>query len=362
MSPRKGFTLIELLVVIAIIAVLIALLLPAVQQAREAARRVQCKNNLKQLGLTLHNYHDAHLVFPMSTTGGAAGPGGCANGFYSWLSLVLPYIEQKPLHGAIDFRVGMADSCAQLGATDYQSVTISASHPNAKAAATIVPAFLCPSDGYRDSEAVGSARPAPGSYAGNVGWVRGTTGIDGKRPSLARHNGFLGLVNPKAPDPWQVAPVSMRDVTDGLSNTAAVSERLINDAETFADLAGTPEGNRSYCGGGGAVAAAVAAVLQRRVLPRPDLLAADRPGVDFGVDAHREHLHARPSAERPQLPRLRRRGRRDEHGHGGKPARGRPERSDGRRAGAVRQRGDRPAGLVGPRQPRRGRGDRSLTM
>lgn len=97
---RHGFTLIELLVVIAIIAILIALLLPAVQQAREAARRTQCKNNLKQLGLAMHNYHDVHNQFA------ANGMSGWGAYYYkgSGLTQMLPYIEQSALFNAIDFK------------------------------------------------------------------------------------------------------------------------------------------------------------------------------------------------------------------------------------------------------------------
>jgi prepilin-type N-terminal cleavage/methylation domain-containing protein len=91
-SPRKGFTLIELLVVIFIIALLIALLLPAVQQAREAARRTQCRNNMKQIGLGLHNYHDQFLVFP---------PGWVWNNRLAWSTMILPNLEQTPLYNAI---------------------------------------------------------------------------------------------------------------------------------------------------------------------------------------------------------------------------------------------------------------------
>ena len=95
---RRGFTLIELLVVIAIIAVLIALLLPAVQQARESARRTQCKNNLKQLGLALHNYHDTHNFFPpgnVATQANGWGP--------SWWIFILPYIDQAPVYSSLTF-------------------------------------------------------------------------------------------------------------------------------------------------------------------------------------------------------------------------------------------------------------------
>jgi prepilin-type N-terminal cleavage/methylation domain-containing protein len=111
-SKRRGFTLIELLVVIAIIAVLIALLLPAVQQAREAARRTQCRNNLKQLGLSLHNYHDAFKLFPASSySNGWCAGGGAADPVVlniSGLTLLLPYIDQAPLYNK--FTMGCAVS------------------------------------------------------------------------------------------------------------------------------------------------------------------------------------------------------------------------------------------------------------
>ncbi|MDB5387144.1 MAG: putative major pilin subunit [Planctomycetaceae bacterium] len=97
---RSGFTLIELLVVIAIIAVLIALLLPAVQQAREAARRAQCKNNLKQIGLALHNYHDTTGMFPYCST----YPMNAA-WKHTWVELVLPYIDNAPLYNQINFNL-----------------------------------------------------------------------------------------------------------------------------------------------------------------------------------------------------------------------------------------------------------------
>jgi prepilin-type N-terminal cleavage/methylation domain-containing protein len=106
---RRGFTLIELLVVIAIIAVLIALLLPAVQSAREAARRIQCTNNMKQLGLAFANYESANAVFPLGAMSGTTGPGNSgwgaetSNNIVSWVGLTLPYWEQTAVYNSINF-------------------------------------------------------------------------------------------------------------------------------------------------------------------------------------------------------------------------------------------------------------------
>src|ERR1700733_10552979 len=109
-KPRcRGFTLIELLVVIAIIAVLIALLLPAVQQARESARRTQCKNNLKQYGLALHNYHDTYSRFPYSTSGSQSLNVNSVGTNHNWLEFILPFIEQTTLYNQLNFTI---DNCA----------------------------------------------------------------------------------------------------------------------------------------------------------------------------------------------------------------------------------------------------------
>jgi len=127
---RRGFTLIELLVVIAIIAILIALLLPAVQQAREAARRTQCRNNLKQIGLALHNYHDSHRVLPPSSTSGfgagvwnypGTGPSDPAIHLHSFASLILPFIEQSNIFNSIDYNVSALDPANQAMASTILS-------------------------------------------------------------------------------------------------------------------------------------------------------------------------------------------------------------------------------------------------
>ena len=141
---RRGFTLIELLVVIAIIAILIALLLPAVQQAREAARRSTCKNNLKQMGLALHNYHDTHGVFPPALinsgryTGGSSRNGATRNttGFV----LMLPYLDQAPAYNRWTFNAGGSSSNPRAGGAAPNDVL------NAVVNSIRMPVFECPSD------------------------------------------------------------------------------------------------------------------------------------------------------------------------------------------------------------------------
>ena len=191
---RRGFTLIELLVVIAIIAVLIALLLPAVQQAREAARRSQCQNNLKQLGLALHNYHDVHSVFPPESIWGYR-PTGTTGAYearnYTWLSLILPQLEQSGLHSATDFTLPIWDQLLPDGT---------------KIIAQNLEVLRCPSDGGFD-EPSQSHGMAITNYAGSEGF-----------DWWPRDNDWLGGVftlNGKVP---------LSDIRDGTSNTIMVGE------------------------------------------------------------------------------------------------------------------------------------------
>ncbi|HEY2253284.1 MAG TPA: DUF1559 domain-containing protein, partial [Planctomycetaceae bacterium] len=135
---RRGFTLIELLVVIAIIAVLVGLLLPAVQQAREAARRAQCKNNLHQLGLALHNYHDMAGTLPPGWIGGATMPNR-----WGWGTMILPQLDQGTLYNALAGAQGMdINSNMAMG---FSAVMTTLPQPGLLQ--TVLPVYRCPSDG-----------------------------------------------------------------------------------------------------------------------------------------------------------------------------------------------------------------------
>jgi prepilin-type N-terminal cleavage/methylation domain-containing protein len=167
--PRRtplGFTLIELLVVIAIIGVLIALLLPAVQQAREAARRSACTNNMKQIGLALHNYNDAYKVFPTYLLHINPACGG--NG---WMSMILPYVEQGALYDSINFNMNVAGGPNMNTGTCFVSALLG----NKTAFTNVVSAYTCPSDvnqsGLKYEMYTGNPRKESQlvSYAGTLG-------------------------------------------------------------------------------------------------------------------------------------------------------------------------------------------------
>ena len=222
---RRGFTLIELLVVIAIIAVLIALLLPAVQQAREAARRSQCQNNLKQIGLALHNYHDTYLQFPMAFIRGEFSPPTPHTEGWAWSAMILPQLEQGNLFdrlGVNDWR--LTDVLAGL------NPNLPAPAANAAAMQTRLPVFICPSDDNdglipadRDfrfglgtsSGGLGNFRPAISNYPGNWGIVQGST-VNGE------DSGGVFICRGEAPASGRVR---IGSITDGTSNTIMVGER-----------------------------------------------------------------------------------------------------------------------------------------
>jgi prepilin-type N-terminal cleavage/methylation domain-containing protein/prepilin-type processing-associated H-X9-DG protein len=213
---RRAFTLIELLVVIAIIAILIALLLPAVQQAREAARRTQCKNNLKQVGLALHNYHDVAKAFPpghlhRGTWDGSVEPANAAgNGGtgFAWSAMILPYLDGAPLYNQFNFNVPIANSAVPASVT------------NATLAQSMAPWALCPSDiapkqqnvgtsgqpGFIANQAVTSYKATAGSYDGN--------------PAGYPHNDQMrrnGIVH-------RDSRITIGNYKDGTSNSIAIGE------------------------------------------------------------------------------------------------------------------------------------------
>jgi prepilin-type N-terminal cleavage/methylation domain-containing protein/prepilin-type processing-associated H-X9-DG protein len=227
MSPRnrRGFTLIELLVVIAIIAVLIALLLPAVQAAREAARRSQCTNNLKQIGLAMHNYHQAINTFPMGKSESASAvPYTGYAGWTEWSAhaMLLPYMEQTPTYNAINFGFcGGYSMGAQINATAWSR---------------LIAAFLCPSDtnaGFGGSPTgPGTGTPNTNSYRGSIGTTTQNYGNPGYAACQPNPMGFGG------PPGCQSFSTGMfvywncygiRDCVDGTSNTIAFAESLVGD-------------------------------------------------------------------------------------------------------------------------------------
>ena len=214
---HRGFTLIELLVVIAIIAVLIALLLPAVQQAREAARRTQCKNNLKQMGLAIHNYESSFTIFPPSSISGFGKgvwgyPGTGANDpvirLHSFASLILPYVDGATLYNTLDYNVS------------------SLAPANRTAASKVISSYRCPSYSGPDF----STDPL---YVTTVGYdkfaIRNYVAL-GAKTVLGLSGSFPaeGVMYPQSKN-------GFRDITDGTSSTLLIAETREEKASVWID-------------------------------------------------------------------------------------------------------------------------------
>ncbi len=233
---RRGFTLIELLVVIAIIGILVALLLPAVQQAREAARRTQCRNNLKQIGLALHNYHDAFLMFPPGYVAVGTGPHPAHDGTNGagWGTMILPQLEQANLYDQFNPNLSIADPANDAFRQRPLAV------------------FRCPSDRqpdlwdikHEDGSGTVLARLPIANYVG----IFGTEAVDGceNAPGTAPVKSDGQCVGDGAF--YHNSSVRLRQIADGSSQTLIVGERRTDKFKGwFTTWVGmVPEGEEAF--------------------------------------------------------------------------------------------------------------------
>ena len=218
---REAFTLVELLVVIAIIGILIALLLPAVQAAREAAHRMQCLNNLKQLGLAAHNHESALGHFPPAFRGECISGAPWYYDLWGTLALLTPYLEQTTVYNTIDLKLTMYQLTPPYG---IQAPT---------AVKTFVPIFMCPSDRMQsvcsDQYAiVGELAPTNYAFCLGTGTTRGKTG-------------WLGSPYDADGAFYARSTTRLTDIKDGTSNTVGISERLLGNGAEKATLGSRAE-------------------------------------------------------------------------------------------------------------------------
>ncbi len=247
---RRGFTLIELLVVIAIIGVLIALLLPAVQSARESARRTQCVNNLKQLGLAVQSYITQSNVLPAQTTQNALFANGKSNvqWWASWTAGLLPHIEQQPLYNALNFNLPMLEMAAP------------SSGANTTVGLTTISILLCPSESLHQVQSFSFTAGASGypgqfavtNYASNYGGPATIRACSGTIvPNMGKNNLVFNLITQAGEKPPASAgPVRVQTIIDGVSTTALFSEHMlaINSLTSAPVTRVTPGGNNGKRG------------------------------------------------------------------------------------------------------------------